>query len=160
MAESVFDFSCEAITGERIPLARFRGHVLLIVNTASYCGFAPQYKGLEFLYRKYKDSGFAVLGFPCHDLLKQEPLNNDRISEFCVRNYGITFPMFSKIKVNGPEADPLYLFLQERAPGMFGTKPLKYNFTKFLVNRDGTPVKRYGPTTFPRRLLRPIGALL
>lgn len=160
MAESVFEFHCKAITGEPVDLGEYRGQVLLIVNTASYCGFAPQYKGLEFLYRQYRGEGFSVLGFPCNQLTWQEPQSNERISEFCLRNYGITFPMFEKVRVNGPEAEPLYLYLQEQAPGLFGSRPVRYNFSKFLVDRNGKPVKRYGPATFPRRLMRPIKALL
>jgi len=160
MPESVYEYSCESITGETVPLESFRGQVMLVVNTASYCGFTPQYKGLEFLYRELRDRGFTVLGFPCNQFNYQEPRNNERISEFCMRNYAVSFPLFAKLKVNGPDADPLYQYLTARAPGILGTRPVKYNFTKFLVHRDGSTVQRFAPTTFPRRLMSVIDKAL
>ncbi len=160
MQQSVYDFSCEAINGETLPLARFRGQALLIVNTASYCGLTPQYRGLEFLYREFRNRGFSVLGFPCNQLSGQEPRGNERISEFCVRNYGVSFPMFAKVRVNGERADPLYKFLKEHARGLFRTRSIKYNFTKFLVDRRGRPVQRIAPATLPRQLMVTIDGML
>lgn len=160
MQDTIFDLSCQSINGEIIPMERYRGHVLMIVNTASYCGFTPQFKGLEYLYRCYKQHRFTVLGFPCNQFGYQDPRDNDRISDFCVRNYGVTFPMFSKVQVNGPDAHPLFTRLKTQAPGFMGTELIKWNFTKFLVNREGEVVGRYGPTSFPRRLARIIEQVL
>lgn len=157
---SIFDFQCQSITGDQVSLDRYRGQVLLVVITASWCGFSPQFRGLEFLYRKYRQDGFSVLGFPTHQLSRQEPYNNEQISDFCVRNYGVSFPMFAKTQVNGPSAPPVFDFLRSGAPGIFGTESIKWNFTKFLLDREGRPVARYGPATFPRRMLTPIEALL
>ncbi len=160
MNQSVFDFNCRSINGDGIPLAQFRGNVLLIVNTATKCGFTPQFKGLEYLYRRYKDQGFVVLGFPSNQPARQEPYDNDRISEFCIRNYGITFPMFAKILVNGPEAAPLFDHLKTNSPGLFGSQSIKWNFTKFLVDRDGQVIRRFGTTVFPSQLSKHIEYLL
>ncbi len=159
MADSLYDIECTTIDGDRVMLEKYRGQVLLIVNTASFCGFTPQYKGLEFLYRKYKDRGFIVLGFPCNQFA-EEPFEDERISQFCVQNYGVTFPMFAKIKVNSAEAHPLYSFLTPRATGLFGSRAIKWNFTKFLVDRNGNVVDRFAPITFPRRLCSYIEQLL
>lgn len=160
MNSSVFDFHCQSIDGQDVSLGQFQGNVLLIVVTASKCGFTPQFRGMEYLYRRYKDRGFTVLGFPCNQLNRQEPYDNERIADFCVRNYGVSFPMFSRVLVNGPQADPLFGFLRPRAPGIWGTERLKWTFTKFLVNRSGQPVRRYSPTTYPRLLSRTIERLL
>lgn len=160
MNQSVYDFDCKSINGETVGLERFRGKVSLIVNTASYCGFTPQFKGLEYLYRRYQQRGFVVLGFPCGQFANQDPFDNERISDFCIRNYGVSFPMFAKIKVNGTNTDPLFQFLKTRAPGWFGSHAIKWNFTKFLVDSDGQVVGRYGTTTFPRRLAKHIEQLL
>jgi len=159
MVQQIYDFKCESINGEVVPLSQYRGKVIMIVNTASYCGFAPQFKGLEYLYRNYKDRGLVVLGFPCNQFV-QEPFDNERISDFCVRNYGVSFPMFAKVKVNGDEADPLFSHLKSEATGLFGIKPIKWNFTKFLVDREGRVVGRFGPAIFPRFLSGRIERLL
>jgi glutathione peroxidase len=148
-----------SIDHEPIPLAQYRGNVLLIANTASFCGFTPQYRGLEYLYRTYRARGFVVLGFPSNDFI-QEPLGDKRISEFCVRNYGVSFPMFGKVTVNGPDTAPLFKLLKARARGLFGSEAIKWNFTKFLVDRNGTVIGRFGPTTFPRQLSSRIESLL
>lgn len=160
MQQSVFDFHCTSINGEETPLSSFQGKTLLIVNTASYCGFTPQFKGLEFLYRRYRDRDFMVLGFPCNQFGYQDPFGNERISEFCVRNYGVSFPMFAKLSVNGPGTHPLFAFLKEQAPGLLGSRSIKWNFTKFLVDKHGSVIDRFGPTTFPRQLSQRIEQLL
>jgi glutathione peroxidase len=159
MAQQIYDFKCESINGEVVPLSQYRDRVIMVVNTASYCGFTPQFKGLEYLYRNYKDRGLVVLGFPCNQFV-QEPFDNERISDFCVRNYGVSFPMFAKVKVNGDEADPLFSHLKSEATGLFGIKPIKWNFTKFLVDREGRVVGRFGPAIFPRFLSSRIERLL
>lgn len=146
---SVYDYSAKTITGEDKAIADFKGQVLLVVNTASKCGFTPQFKGLEGLYEKYKDKGFAVLGFPCNQFLNQDPADNAQISEFCELNYGVSFPMFAKIDVNGENADPLFRHLTSAAPGLLGSKAVKWNFTKFLVDRSGKVISRYAPATKP-----------
>ncbi|HEX6592149.1 MAG TPA: glutathione peroxidase [Moraxellaceae bacterium] len=146
---SVYDYSAKTITGEDKAIADFKGQVLLVVNTASKCGFTPQFKGLEGLYEKYKDKGFAVLGFPCNQFLNQDPADNAQISEFCELNYGVSFPMFAKIDVNGENADPLFRHLTSAAPGLLGSKAVKWNFTKFLVDRNGKVISRYAPATKP-----------
>lgn len=160
MNQSVFNFHCASINGEKVPLTQFRDKVTLIVNTASYCGFTPQFKGLEYLYRRYQERDFVVLGFPCNQFANQDPYDNERISDFCVRNYGVSFPMFAKVQVNGDNTHPLFDYLKTRAPGLFGSKSIKWNFTKFLVDREGNVVDRFGPTTFPRRLSQRIERLL
>lgn len=159
MDQRIFDFQCRSINGESVPLAQYRDQVIMVVNTASHCGFTPQFKGLEYLYRRYKDKGFVVLGFPCNQFV-QEPFDNDRISDFCVRNYGVSFPMFAKINVNGDDADPLFVHLKSQVTGLFGSRAIKWNFTKFLINRNGDVVGRFGPATFPRRLSARIERLL
>lgn len=146
---NVFEFSAKGIDGQEIPLSRFKGQALLIVNVASKCGFTPQYKGLEALYEKYQAQGFAVLGFPCNQFGAQEPGDEAEIQSFCDLNFGVKFPLFSKIDVNGSEAHPLYRGLVEELPGLLGTKAIKWNFTKFLVDRQGRPLKRYAPTDKP-----------
>ena len=157
---SVYDFSAPLLDGRMVSLAQFGGKVLLIVNTASKCGFTPQYAGLEALYRECRARGLEVLGFPCNQFGAQEPGSADEIGTFCERNYGVSFPIFGKIDVNGESAHPLYQFLKKNKPGLFGTGRIKWNFTKFLVNRDGRVVNRFGPSTKPQDLLRPIQELL
>jgi glutathione peroxidase len=166
MAESpqnLYGFSAQLLDGSEISLDSFRGRVLLIVNTASKCGFTPQYAGLESLYRSYKDRGFAVLGFPSNQFGRQEPGTAEEIGAFCVKNYGVSFPMFEKIDVNGPAAHPLYQFLKKQQPGMLGLiglSRIKWNFTKFLAARNGQVVARYGPSNDPMTLVPAIERLL
>ena len=157
---NVFDFSANAIDGTLVDLSRYRGKVLLIVNTASQCGFTPQYKGLEQLYRKYHERGLEVLGFPCNQFRQQEPGSEAEIGAFCEKNFGVSFPLFAKIDVNGDGAHPLYRHLKQAAPGVLGTRSVKWNFTKFLVDRDGRVVKRYAPTTKPEQIADDIARLL
>ena len=157
---SVFEFSCATGSGQEKSLDEYQGNVLLIVNTASKCGFTPQFAGLEELYEKYKDQGLMILGFPCNQFGRQDPGSNDEIQEFCQLNYGVSFPMFGKIEVNGSGTDPLYKHLKKEAPGALGTQRIKWNFTKFLINREGEVVGRYAPTTTPKDLEADIEALL
>ena len=156
---SIYDFSARSLAGEDAPLKRFEGKVLLIVNTASACGFTPQYKGLEALQQKYGARGFSVLGFPCNQFGRQEPGNAAEIEQFCSSNYAVTFPMFDKIEVNGDHAHPLYQYLRREKSGLLGSA-IKWNFTKFLVDRSGKVVGRYAPTTTPGQLTGDIEALL
>jgi glutathione peroxidase len=160
MSAHVYDFSCKTNTDQDRPLAEFKGKVLLIVNTASKCGFTPQFAGLEELYEKYRARGMEILGFPCNQFGKQDPGSNAEITEFCQLNYGVTFPMFGKIEVNGSGADPLYKHLKQAAPGAMGTRGIKWNFTKFLVDSSGQVVKRFAPTTTPAQIEAEIEALL
>jgi glutathione peroxidase len=159
-AETVYEFSAPLLDGRTASLDEFKGHVLLIVNTASKCGFTPQYAGLEELFRKYKERGLAVLGFPCNQFGEQEPGSADQISSFCESNYGVSFPIFAKIDVNGPNAHPLYQYLKSEKSGIMGTKAIKWNFTKFLVDRQGKVVARRGPATKPMALAGQIETLL
>ena len=156
---SVHDFTATSLAGESVPLKRFEGQVLLIVNTASACGFTPQYKGLEALHRTLAPRGFSVLGFPCNQFGRQEPGDSSQIEQFCTTNYAISFPMFAKIDVNGSNAHPLYQYLKHEKSGLFGSS-IKWNFTKFLVDRAGQVVERYAPTARPDGLTREIEALL
>lgn len=149
---NAYDFNATALDGQPVDLQRYRGKVLLIVNTASACGFTPQYQGLEALQRRYADQGLVVLGFPCNQFGHQEPGDEAAIGAFCEKNYGVTFPMFAKVDVNGDDAHPLFRFLKGEAPGVLGTEAVKWNFTKFLVNREGAVVTRYAPTTKPEDL--------
>ena len=151
MSHSVHDFSVKSIDGKETPLSVYKGKLLLIVNTASNCGFTPQYKGLEELYKTHGDQ-VVVLGFPCNQFNKQEPGDEKAIQSFCELNFGVTFPLFSKIDVNGKNADPLYNFLKHEAPGFLGLEGIKWNFTKFLVGRDGKVIKRYGPNEKPEKI--------
>lgn len=146
---TVYDFSAKTLSGEEKSLGDYRGQVLLIVNTASKCGFTPQYEGLEKLYEKLHDKGLTILGFPCNQFGSQEPGTESEIGAFCQKNYGVSFPMFSKIDVNGADAHPLYKYLKKEERGVLGTEGIKWNFTKFLVDREGNPVERYGSTTKP-----------
>lgn len=157
---TVFDFSADNIAGEKVDLSQYRGKVLLVVNTASKCGFTPQYKGLQAIYEKYREQGLEVLGFPCNQFGHQEPGDSAQINEFCEINFGVDFPLFGKIDVNGADAHPLYKHLKSQAPGLLGSKGVKWNFTKFLVNRDGEVVKRYAPTDKPESLAKDIEKLL
>ena len=157
---NAYDFSAWTLSGHEKALADFKGNVLLIVNTASKCGFTPQYKGLEALYEKYRSRGFAVLGFPCNQFLYQEPAAGGEIKTFCERNFGVTFPLFEKIDVNGANAHPLFQYLTKAAPGFLGLRAIKWNFTKFLIDRSGSPVKRYAPMTPPEKIEADIEALL
>ena len=157
---SIYDFTAQAIDGHAISLADYRGRVLLIVNTASQCGFTPQFAGLEELHQRYAAEGLSVLGFPSNQFGGQDPGSNDEIGAFCTKNYGVSFPMMSKIDVNGVEAHPLYKWLTAEAPGLLGTKGIKWNFTKFLVGRDGQVIKRYAPLDTPASLAKDIEAAL
>lgn len=155
LSPRVTDFSATTLAGEELPLSSFKGKVLLIVNTASRCGFTPQYRGLEDLQQTYASQGFSVLGFPCNQFGEQEPGSNDDIANFCSREFAVTFPMFAKIDVNGDGTHPLYKFLKRARPGflgLFGWNAIKWNFTKFLIGRDGQVVVRYAPTTKPEWL--------
>ena len=149
---SVYDFEASSIDGKPVALADYRGRVLLIVNTASQCGFTPQFTGLEQLWEAYRERGLVVLGFPCNQFGQQDPGSDAEISSFCSLNYGVSFPMMKKVDVNGADAHPLYRWLTAEAPGLLGTKAIKWNFTKFLVGRDGTVLKRYAPTDTPESL--------
>ena len=160
MSSNVFDFSCTTGSGEELPLADYRGKVLLVVNTASKCGFTPQFAGLEQMYEKYRERGLMILGFPCNQFGKQDPGSNEEITEFCQLNYGVSFPMLGKIEVNGSGADPLYQHLKKSAPGALGTRGIKWNFTKFLINRDGDVLKRFAPATTPAQIEKEIERLL
>lgn len=157
---TVYDFKASSIDGKKIDLNAYRGKVLLIVNTASNCGFTPQYKGLEAVYEQFRDKGVEVLGFPCNQFGAQEPGTADQIGAFCEKNYGVSFPLFDKIDVNGDGAHPLFKHLKHEAPGLMGTEAIKWNFTKFLVKKDGTVYKRYAPRTEPKELMRDIEKLL
>ena len=160
MSDALLNIPVTTIRGEQKTLADFAGKALLVVNTASQCGFTPQYKGLEALWRQYKDKGLVVLGFPCNQFGKQEPGSEREITQFCELNFGVSFPLFRKIEVNGADAHPLYVQLKKRAPGLLGSQGIKWNFTKFLIGKDGQVVKRFAPTTKPEQLSAEIEALL
>lgn len=157
---NICDFSAKTIQGTERPLSDFKGKVVLIVNVASRCGFTPQYEGLQKLYEKYRAKDFEVLGFPCNQFGAQEPGTESEIQSFCDLNFGVKFPLFSKIDVNGENAHPLYKFLTQDLPGILGTESIKWNFTKFLVDREGNPVKRYGSAEKPQGLEKDIEKLL
>jgi len=157
---TLYDFSADAIHGDRADFAAQRGKVFLIVNTASACGFTPQFAGLEKLWDEYKARGLVVVGFPCNQFGKQDPGTNSEIESFCQLNYGVSFPMMAKIDVNGANADPLWKWLKSEAPGVLGTEAIKWNFTKFLVGRDGKVIKRYAPNDEPQKLRPDIEAAL
>ncbi|MDP3266812.1 MAG: glutathione peroxidase [Sulfuricurvum sp.] len=156
---SIYDFGIVTIKKEKTTLEPYKGKVMLIVNTASGCGFTPQFEGLEKLYKTYKTKGFVVLGFPCNQFAGQEPLNEAGIVTFCRVNYGVTFPMFAKIDVNGANAHPLYQYLKQQAPGILGSEAVKWNFTKFLVDKNGKVVHRYAPSTSPESIASDIEKL-
>lgn len=159
MSDALFDIPFSTPRGEQKTLADFEGKAVLVVNTASKCGFTPQYKGLEALWKRYQDRGLVILGFPCNQFGNQEPGSNEAISEFCELNFGVSFPLLSKIEVNGAGAHPLFSELKKRAPGLLGSKGVKWNFTKFLVDGQGR-VQRFAPTTKPEQLAEQIEALL
>jgi glutathione peroxidase len=160
MSGSVYDFEAQSITGEPVALAAHRGKVLLVVNTASECGFTPQFKGLEKLWQDYAAQGLVVVGFPSNEFGGQDPGSNDEIATFCEMNYGVSFPMMEKVKVNGSEAHPLWKFLKAEKPGLLGTEGIKWNFTKFLIGRDGQVLKRFAPNDAPEKLRGDIEAAL
>lgn len=155
---SLYDFSARDIDGAERPLSEFAGRVVLVVNVASRCGFTPQYAGLEDLYRRYRDAGFSVLGFPCDQFRHQEPGDEAEIKRFCTSRYDVTFPMFAKIDVNGERAHPLYRWLKQARPGVLGSRAIKWNFTKFLVGRDGQAIRRYGPAEKPGSIASDVAA--
>ena len=157
---SIYDFTAKSLQGKDVPLSDFKDKVLLIVNTASKCGFTPQYAGLESLYEKLNAKGLAILGFPCNQFGQQEPGGPEEIGAFCQMNYGVSFPVFDKIDVNGPKAHPLYQYLKDEQPGVLGTKNIKWNFTKFLVDRDGKVVDRFAPMTKPEDIEKSIAKVL
>jgi glutathione peroxidase len=160
MTNTVYDFSCQTPTGTKKSLQDYKGKVLLVVNTASKCGFTPQFAGLEDIYKKYKDRGLEILGFPCNQFGRQDPGSNDEIMEFCQLNYGVSFPMFGKIEVNGANADPLFKYLKKAAPGALGTEGIKWNFTKFLIDPSGKVLRRYAPKDTPKAIAKDIEKLL
>jgi len=158
--KTIYDFSVKTASGSVTSLSRYKGKVLLIVNTATECGFTKQFGSLQQLYAQFQDKGFEILAFPCNQFVNQEPRNNDEISSFCKINYGVTFQIFDKIMVNGAKADPLFSFLQEQTPGLLGTQLIKWNFTKFLIDKTGVPLKRYSPMTTPDKIEPDIQKLL
>ncbi|KMM83751.1 glutathione peroxidase [Pseudomonas taetrolens] len=160
MNDNLLDIPCITLDGEQKTLAEFGGKVLLVVNTASKCGFTPQYAGLEALWQQYKDRGLVVLGFPCNQFGQQEPGDEAAIAGFCEVNFGVSFPLFKKVEVNGNQAHPLFVQLKKRAPGLLGSQRIKWNFTKFLISAQGQRVKRYAPTTKPEALKSDIEAYL
>ncbi|PCJ39740.1 MAG: glutathione peroxidase [Moraxellaceae bacterium] len=160
MATSVYDFSVINLKGQAVNLSEYKGKVLLVVNTASKCGLTPQYEGLEKLYKEKNTQGFEILGFPCNQFAGQEPGDSGDISEFCQLNYGVSFPMFEKVKVNGDDAHSLFKYLRTEARGLLGTEKIKWNFTKFLIGPDGTVLKRYAPTDKPAKIAKDIEKLL
>ncbi len=157
---ALYDHPITLNNGEQTTLEQYKGKVLLIVNTASKCGFTPQYEGLETLYKKYHDNGFEILGFPCDQFGHQEPGSDEDIAQFCSLNFGVSFPLFKKTNVNGPDANPLFEELKKEAPGLLGTKRIKWNFTKFLVDAQGKVLKRYAPTVKPEAIEKDIVKLL
>lgn len=157
---SVYDYEANTLQGQEESLSKYKGKVLLVVNTASKCGFTPQYKGLQEVYDKFKDRGFEVLGFPSNQFAGQEPGESEDIAEFCEINYGVTFPMFEKIDVKGADAHPLFKYLSKEAPGVLGSKSVKWNFTKFLVDQEGRVLKRFSPQTTPAQIEADIAKLL
>jgi len=159
MENNFYQFSARSLQGKEISMETYKGKVILVINTASKCGFTPQYEGLEKLYEKYKDRGFVILGFPCNQFGKQEPGTEKEIAEGCLVNYGVSFQMFSKIEVNGPNAHPLYKYLKSSIFVITGKK-IKWNFTKFMINSKGVPVKRFSPATVPEKLVNDIEKLL
>jgi len=157
--KTIYDYKAKSLQGKEVALDEFKGKVVVVVNTASKCGFTPQYAGLEQLYEKYKDQGLVVLGFPCNQFGNQEPGGAKEIQEGCLVNYGVSFRMFEKIDVNGEKEHPLYTFLKEKQPGILGSK-IKWNFTKFLIDKNGNPVKRFAPITKPEKMEKDILKLL
>jgi len=152
VSTTIYDFNAQTIHGNEISLADYKGHVVLVVNTASKCGFTPQYAGLQKLYEAYRDQGLVILGFPCNQFAEQEPSSETEIASFCSLNYGVTFPLFAKVDVNGQNAHPLFIFLKDSLRGLLGSRKVKWNFTKFLVGRDGKPIKRFPSQMPPEKL--------
>ena len=157
---TIYDFQAELLEGEQKNLADYQGKVLLVVNTASQCGLTPQFEGLEKLYQDYQQQGLVILGFPCNQFANQDPSSNEEIGSFCQRNYGVSFPMFAKVDVNGSNAHPIYKYLTSEAKGILGSESIKWNFTKFLINQKGEVIKRYSPTTKPEKISKDIQKLL
>lgn len=160
MSDNIYQFSVKNNKGEEINLEQYKGKVLLIVNTASKCGFTPQYDGLQALYDEYDRDSFEVLAFPCDQFGHQEPGNDEEIEQFCSLNFGVKFPLFQKLEVNGKNAAPVFDYLKTEAPGLMGSKSIKWNFTKFLISKDGQPIKRYGPNTKPEAIKSDIEAAI
>lgn len=160
MSGTIYDFEVETINGKKVKLDSYKDKPILIVNTASKCGLTPQYEGLEALYEEYQDQGLVILGFPCNQFGRQEPGSESDIEEFCQLNYGVSFPMFAKIDVNGSNTAPIYKYLKKSSKGILGSEKIKWNFTKFLVNREGEVVERFAPTVKPKDLAGKIEALL
>lgn len=160
MSADIYSFKTRMLNGDELDFSHLKGKVLLIVNTASQCGFTPQYHGLEKLYREYQENGLVVIGFPCNQFGGQEPGNAGEIGAFCEKNYGVSFPMAEKIEVNGPGAHPLFAYLTHALPGILGSEGVKWNFTKFLIDRKGKPIRRYGPPTKPEQIAQDIEELL
>ncbi|MBE9400658.1 MAG: glutathione peroxidase [Acinetobacter sp.] len=157
---TIYDFQAEMLEGEQKNFSEYQGKVLLIVNTASQCGLTPQFEGLEQLYQDYQSKGLIILGFPCNQFAHQDPLTNEEIGGFCQRNYGVSFPMFAKVDVNGSTAHPLYQYLTAEAKGILGSQKIKWNFTKFLINQEGKVIKRYAPLIKPEKIAKDIQKLL
>ena len=155
-----YDFNVQNIRGEAVSMSTYKNKVVLVVNVASKCGYTPQYEGLEKLYKNYHDQGLEILGFPCNQFGKQEPGTHKEIQNFCKVNFGVTFPLFSKIDVNGKNTDPLYIYLKKQAPGLLGTESIKWNFSKFLIDRNGKVITRYGSSTKPADIAKDIEKLL
>lgn len=160
MNAPIYEIKAQTIEGEEKAISDFKDKVIIVVNVASKCGFTPQYEGLEKIYREYKDRGLVVLGFPCNQFLSQEPGDESEIAKFCSLTYDVTFPMFAKVDVNGQEAHPLFSYLKKELPGLLGTKDVKWNFTKFLIDKNGKPVKRYAPRDEPRKMIEDIEKIL
>ena len=160
MKTNIYDFSAQTIDGKDQRLDAWKGKVVLVVNVASKCGFTPQYEGLEAMYRKYKAQGLVILGFPCNQFAHEEPGDENEIKSFCSLNYDVTFPLYAKIEVNGPNAHPLYQYLKKEAPGILGTKAIRWNFTKFLVDRNGKVVRRYASVKTPMSIEKDVEELL
>ena len=157
---TIYDFQAELLEGEQKNFSEYQGKVLLIVNTASQCGLTPQFEGLEQLYQDYQSKGLIILGFPCNQFAHQDPLTNEEIGGFCQRNYGVSFPMFAKVDVNGSTAHPLYQYLTAEAKGILGSQKIKWNFTKFLINQEGKVIKRYAPLIKPEKIAKDIQKIL
>ncbi|KQL42180.1 glutathione peroxidase [Bacillus sp. FJAT-25509] len=157
---SIYDFEVKDSKGEEVSLSNYKDKVVIVVNTASACGYTPQYKDLQALYEEYKEDGLEILGFPCNQFMNQEPGSNEEIQSFCELNFGVTFPVFAKIDVNGDKADPLFKYLSSKAPGIMGLKSIKWNFTKFIINKNGEVIERFAPQTNPQEMRATIEELL
>ena len=160
MNAEIYSFKTKTLDGAELDFSQFKGKVLLVANTASHCGFTPQYAGLEKLYRDFGNRGLVVVGFPCNQFGAQEPGDSEQIAEFCQKNYGVSFPMSEKVEVNGQSAHPLFAYLSKALPGFFGTRAIKWNFTKFLLDREGKPIRRYGSKSTPEKIAKDIATLL